>query len=60
MDAIYRNYSSKVKHYADGQAWASSVLKNINSVAVGMSKSGTWDGTHDSLVSTIPSNGGQE
>jgi len=54
------NQRSKVKHFADGQAWASSVLKNINSVAVSMSKSGTWDGSHDSLVSTIPSNGGQE
>ena len=54
------NQRSKVKHYADGEAWATSVLKNVNSVAVSLSKSGTWDGTLENLVETIPSDGGQE
>ena len=54
------NQRSKVKHFANGQAWAESVLKNVNSVAVSLSKNGTWDGTLENLVDTIPSDGGQE
>jgi len=49
------NQRSKVKHYADGASWANSVLKNINTVAVSLSKSGTWDGSPESLAATIPS-----
>jgi len=54
------NQRSKVKHFANGEAWASSVMKNINSVAVKLSKEGTWDGSLENLVSTITSEGGQE
>ena len=53
------NQRSKVKHYANGASWAASALKNVNSTAVNLSKSGTWDGTHESLAATLPTGGEQ-
>ena len=47
------NQRSKVKHFPNGDAWASSVLKNVNGVAVKLSKDGTWDGSMKSLSATI-------